>query len=253
MPFTSSSEFTKIDWVAPKQSNNLSPEGCSLQSRNAALCKIDCAHCRYYVVRWTWGRLRCLLRGFLWLLKAASQWQPKPREEDQCETITRPLGTSWSKATRGRWPTWDYFSFCQNSLDYIEQQKITNLQISINNKGHILHCKIDPKPQSQVPSLNGTACWSPNNYSTWVVYWRQVLLWLHIFEATAMLAVESSVPSKSLVNQEHRLESAFQIIHVQLSAFWNLDHYPDDLHLVILHGCNVTWRNRFQMFLSAWD
>ena len=45
------------------------------------------------------------------------------------------------------------------------------------------------------------------------------LLWLHIFEATAMLAVESSVPTKSLVNQEHRLESAFQIIRVHLSAF----------------------------------
>ena len=36
-----------------------------------------------------------------------------------------------------------------------------------------------------------------------------------------MLAVESSVPTESLVNQEHRLESAFQIIHVH-SEIWTI-------------------------------
>ena len=65
----------------------------------------------------------------------------------------------------GRWPTWNYFSFCQNSLGYIEQQKITNLHISINKKGYFLHCKIDRKSQSRkltaylrFHTLNGTAC-----------------------------------------------------------------------------------------------
>ena len=72
------------------------------------------------------------------------------------------------------------------------------------------------------PSINnGTACCVdlPSIIQYGSIYWRQALLWLHIFEAIAMLVVESSVPSKSLVNQEHRLESAFQIIHVHLSAF----------------------------------
>ena len=185
---------------------------------------------------------------------------------------------------------WNYYSFSRNKLIKSHAGKMTNMKLFFNlsellslhrttenskfanfyqQQGYFLHCQLwkggGPKPRSQkltaylwfqTPFLDGTACCVdlPSIIQYGSIYWRQALLWLHIFEATAMLAVESSVPTKSLVNQEHRLESAFQIILVHLSAFWNLDHYPDDLHLVILHGCNVTRRNRFQMWLySAWD